>query len=200
MGKQQEKNIHTISSFKEVIRDKNYQDIINSWENTKKTGVESTYHITCDPLSSDFYKENSNECSRTFSSSISSDSTEDDISSLPSSLNGPLYQLSDLMDQLPIKRGLSKHYQGKSKTFTSLASVESLEDLVKDNPYKKRMKLCKSLNEGLDVHKFTSPKAIISKKSSYKSSYSSSSVFRRTYDNNFMTNCKLHLVHVHKDF
>ncbi|KAG7541413.1 hypothetical protein ISN45_Aa07g015120 [Arabidopsis thaliana x Arabidopsis arenosa] len=69
------------------------------------------------------------------SSSISiysSDLTEDASSSSP---NGPFDDLSDLISQLPIihvkKGGLSKYYKGKSQSFTSLATVTSLQDLVK---------------------------------------------------------------------
>ncbi|KAI4380004.1 hypothetical protein MLD38_006238 [Melastoma candidum] len=55
---------------------------------------------------------------------------------------GPLCELSDLMTHLPIKRGLSRHYSGKSQSFTSLASVRSLEDLAKkENSCMKRLKL-----------------------------------------------------------
>lgn len=44
------------------------------------------------------------------------------------------------------RRGLSKHYKGKSQSFTSLAEVESLQDLAKpENPYNKRLKSAKSL-------------------------------------------------------
>ncbi|XP_047326177.1 protein OXIDATIVE STRESS 3 LIKE 2-like [Impatiens glandulifera] len=63
----------------------------------------------------------------------SSEDEEDDISSSSLSNNGPLYQLSrDLMAQLPIKRGLSKYYNGKSQTFTSLGTANSLQDLSKN--------------------------------------------------------------------
>ncbi|KAL3747362.1 hypothetical protein ACJRO7_016185 [Eucalyptus globulus] len=92
--------------------------------------------------------------------------------------HGPLYELSDLMAQLPIKRGLSRYYDGKSQSFTSLASCESLQDLVKkERPCIKRLKLCKSYGGGLDSSgKSFSPKAIISKKgSSSRSAFSSSS-------------------------
>nr|VDC87751.1 unnamed protein product [Brassica oleracea] len=60
----------------------------------------------------------------------SSDLTEDDDDVSSSSSNGPLEDLSDLMSHLPIK-GLSKFYEGKSQSFTSLANVKSLEDLMK---------------------------------------------------------------------
>ncbi|KAK1285106.1 hypothetical protein QJS10_CPB20g00574 [Acorus calamus] len=89
--------------------------------------------------------------------SCSSDLSEDATS--PSSSqnlisNGPLYELSSLMAQLPIKRGLSKYFQGKSQSFTSLSNVRCLEDLVKrESPYKKKMKQCKSYGGGLDCHR-----------------------------------------------
>ncbi|KAL5745234.1 hypothetical protein ACOSP7_026380 [Xanthoceras sorbifolium] len=61
----------------------------------------------------------------------------------------PLLDMSSLLHQLPFKRGLSKHYQGKSQSFTSLSEVTSLEDLAKpENPNNttnnKRLKYCKS--------------------------------------------------------
>ncbi|XP_022754952.1 uncharacterized protein LOC111303157 [Durio zibethinus] len=68
------------------------------------------------------------------------------------------------------RRGLSKHYQGKSQSFTSLASVRSIEDLPKKviPMYNRaKMKSCKSYGWGLDGHnkkKPYSPKATISKK------------------------------------
>ncbi|GLT48494.1 hypothetical protein SLA2020_221150 [Shorea laevis] len=65
------------------------------------------------------------------------DASSATCSSSSSSSNGPLYELSELVNQLPIKRGLSKSYQGKSQSFSSLASVKSVEDLAKKgiNPY-----------------------------------------------------------------
>ncbi|TKY50156.1 hypothetical protein E2542_SST27612 [Spatholobus suberectus] len=100
-----------------------------------------------------------------------SELTEDASSSTSSSSthsNGPLYELSDLMNHLPIKRGLSIFYQGKAQSFTSLARVQSIEDLPKKGtPYSKRMKTCKSYGGGLDSHRILyTPKATISKKAS----------------------------------
>jgi hypothetical protein len=68
------------------------------------------------------------------------------------------------------RRGLSKFNKGKSESFTSLARVTSVEDLVKkENPYNKRRRLlkgCKSYGGGLDNFKsYTLPKPTISKKS-----------------------------------
>ncbi|KAK9697575.1 hypothetical protein RND81_08G046400 [Saponaria officinalis] len=137
----------------------------------------------------DSTKEDSNSSCSSFSSSTSSDFMDNASSS---SSNGPLYQLSDLMDQLPIKRGLSKCYEGKSQSFVSLASVESLEDLAKGhNPYKKRVKLCNTTFSGtLNAQKHTTPKATISKKPSYK----------RNCSRNFMGTCRLGPISLHKDF
>ncbi|XVF26862.1 hypothetical protein REPUB_Repub14bG0056100 [Reevesia pubescens] len=99
----------------------------------------------------------------------SSSSTSNSSSS--TNCNGPLYELSDLMAQLPIKRGLSKYFQGKSQSFTSLSSVKTIEELAKkETPYWKKMKACKSYGGGLDTYKlYTLPRATISKKISRNS-------------------------------
>ncbi|CAL5390798.1 unnamed protein product [Camellia sinensis] len=83
-----------------------------------------------------------------------------------------------------MERGLSKHFQGKSQSFTSLANVRCLEDLAKpENPYNKRFKTCKSYGGLLDSHrssshlhlcKTTSSSRFISKGASSSSSSSSS--------------------------
>ncbi|PIN16055.1 hypothetical protein CDL12_11298 [Handroanthus impetiginosus] len=63
----------------------------------------------------------------------------------PTSLSTPLQDMSSLLLQLPIKRGLSRHYNGKSQSFTSLSNVGCLEDLAKkENPLNKKLKTCKS--------------------------------------------------------
>ncbi|ESR40098.1 hypothetical protein WN944_021950 [Citrus x changshan-huyou] len=115
------------------------------------------------------------DSSATNGSSTSSSDLVDDASSTNSSSassnsnNGPLFELSELMAQLPIKRGLSKYYQGKSQSFTSLSRAMSIEDLAKkETPYRKKMKSCRSYGGGLDI------KATISKKnSSSRGSFSS---------------------------
>ncbi|XP_006644679.1 uncharacterized protein LOC102707722 [Oryza brachyantha] len=49
-----------------------------------------------------------------------------------------LYDLSSMMAQLPVKKGLSKYYDGKSQSFACLSEVRCLEDLrKKESPYKK---------------------------------------------------------------
>ncbi|PIN14344.1 hypothetical protein CDL12_13040 [Handroanthus impetiginosus] len=108
------------------------------------------------------------------SSSCSPELADDASSSSTSSSNsppscGPLYELADLMAQLPIKRGLSKFYNGKSQTFGFLENVKSVEDLAKkESCYSRRMKSCKSYEASLNHHKF-GPKATITKKSSRRS-------------------------------
>ncbi|KAG9456488.1 hypothetical protein H6P81_000996 [Aristolochia fimbriata] len=91
--------------------------------------------------------------------------------------DGPIFELSSLMASLPIKRGLSNFYQGKSQSFTSLSEARSVEDLAKrETPYGKRMKTCKSYAGGLHCHRSYAPGAYtrrITKKSSRASSYSS---------------------------
>ncbi|KAJ0462641.1 hypothetical protein HanPI659440_Chr16g0660531 [Helianthus annuus] len=83
------------------------------------------------------------------SSVVSSDDESDDAfeesnSSLDNNSHA-LGSMSDLLQQLPSKRGLSKHFQGKSQSFTSLSKVTCLEDLAKpENPYNKKIKSCKS--------------------------------------------------------
>ncbi|KAG6660060.1 hypothetical protein CIPAW_03G079100 [Carya illinoinensis] len=72
--------------------------------------------------------------SPTFQCSSSSDQLE----------TGSLNDLSSLLQQLPIK-GLSKHYEVKSRSFASLSNVKCMEDLVKvEHPYNKKLKSCKS--------------------------------------------------------
>ncbi|XP_042411507.1 uncharacterized protein LOC122001022 [Zingiber officinale] len=59
--------------------------------------------------------------------SSSSDLTDDALST-----EGPLFELSaTLMAVLPIKRGLSKYFQGKSQSFASLSRATCIEDLAK---------------------------------------------------------------------
>lgn len=118
--------------------------------------------------------------SRSSNESSSSSDMVDDASSSPScssptsSNSGPLYELSELMAQLPIKRGLSKYFQGKSQSFTSFSRVKSTEDLAKkQTPCRSKKMKAKSNGFGLDSYLLhTLPRATISKKVS-RSSFSS---------------------------
>ncbi|GJN01950.1 hypothetical protein PR202_ga19255 [Eleusine coracana subsp. coracana] len=63
------------------------------------------------------------------------------------------FEMASLMTQLPIKRGLSKFFDGKSQSFASLAAVGGLEDLPKPPPAK-RLKTSRSCGVGLkDAHR-----------------------------------------------
>lgn len=78
-------------------------------------------------------------------SDASGDSSDgEDLNEVQSSYKGPLDDLDKLEEVLPIKRGISKFYNGKSKSFTSLAdasSTSSMKDIVKpENPYTKKRK------------------------------------------------------------
>jgi len=72
------------------------------------------------------------------------------------------------------RRGLSKYYQGKAESFTSLEKVRRLEDLVKpENPYNKKFKSCRSYGGVMGESErekctTTSSSAIISKQGSEK--------------------------------
>ncbi|KAJ7964392.1 Oxidative stress 3 [Quillaja saponaria] len=106
---------------------------------------------------STFSSEESNSSSEVTSSAYSSSSTNSSSDQL---VPDRLRDMSSLIQQLPIKRGLSKHYEGKSQSFTSLANVRSLEDLAKpENPYNKKLKSCKSYAGGLadQSHKSSCP-------------------------------------------
>lgn len=83
----------------------------------------------------------------TSSSSSSSDGVDlaDDASSSGSSCH---FEMASLMTQLPIKRGLSKFFAGKSQSFASLAAVGGIDDLPK--PPAKRLKTSWSFGVGLE--------------------------------------------------
>ncbi|KAI0524100.1 hypothetical protein KFK09_003464 [Dendrobium nobile] len=86
--------------------------------------------------------------------SSASDLMEDDASSSSSSSFDHLLDLSLLMTNPPIKRGLSQFFQGKSESFSCLSEVSSIEDLAKkNNLYSKRSKYCKRNDEGMHINK-----------------------------------------------
>ncbi|XWS26594.1 hypothetical protein CRYUN_Cryun26dG0044300 [Craigia yunnanensis] len=75
------------------------------------------------------------------SSSDGEDSTKAEVQS---ELKGPLDTMDALEEVLPMRRGISKFYNGKSKSFTSLANATaaaSVKDFAKpDNPYNRKRK------------------------------------------------------------
>nr|AAM11916.1 unknown cold induced protein [Deschampsia antarctica] len=54
-----------------------------------------------------------------------------------------VYDMSSVKAELPIKKGLSRYYDGKSQSFACMSEVRCLEDLPKKSPYKK-IKACNS--------------------------------------------------------
>jgi hypothetical protein len=87
---------------------------------------------------------------------------------------------------LNFRRSLSKFFDGKSQSFTSLANAINLEDLVKpEKSYNKRMKYCRSYAGGLDRQKSLSPKhsakGAIMKKVSSRGSFGSLGLKKRSF-------------------
>ncbi|KAL5200313.1 hypothetical protein ABZP36_021516 [Zizania latifolia] len=59
--------------------------------------------------------------------------------------------LDELAAPLPVRAGLSRYYQGKSQSFTSLYNARCVEDLAKKTtPYITRMKLHRGHGVGTD--------------------------------------------------
>lgn len=116
-------------------------------------------------------------------------SSSSDDSNSSSSLEGPLFEMSSLISQLPFKRGLSMHFEGKSQSFASLSSVKNLEDLVKpERPFRRtnqvRIKSSKSYGWGLATTTTTSHNKKLSPRGSSrtitKKSYSTGTSKRTT--------------------
>ncbi|KAG2299992.1 hypothetical protein Bca4012_011562 [Brassica carinata] len=90
---------------------------------------------------------------------------------------GPLDLMESLEEVLPVRKGISNYYSGKSKSFTNLAaasaltSSSSMKDLAKpENPYSRRRRnlLCHQIWENSK----TTPRGGISKKHVMSSSRS----------------------------
>ncbi|CAL9027562.1 unnamed protein product [Prunus brigantina] len=80
------------------------------------------------------------------SSNGSSEGDDSGEAEIQSSYKGPLDTMDQLEEVLPVKRGISMFYSGKSKSFTSLedvSSVSSVKDLAK--PKNRFMKKRKNL-------------------------------------------------------
>ncbi|KFK26353.1 hypothetical protein AALP_AA8G237500 [Arabis alpina] len=114
-----------------------------------------------------------------------SDDGEEDAgeNEVESTYKGSLDMMESLEEVLPIRKGISKYYNGKSKSFTNLAeegasssslltSSSSMKDLAKpENPYSRRRRnlLCHQIWEN---HNKTTPRGGISKKPILSSSRS----------------------------
>ncbi|CAL5054992.1 unnamed protein product [Urochloa decumbens] len=109
--------------------------------------------VACEEQEEDIGSPSDSESSSPSTSGESSLSELDDdaTSSSSSGSSSDRFEMSDLMMQLPFKRGLSRFFDGKSQSFASLAAVGSLEDLAK--PPRKRLKPSRSCGGGLDAHR-----------------------------------------------
>lgn len=102
-------------------------------------------------------------------SSSNSLDTMDESSSLAtcsssSSSYQALYNLSELMAELPIKRGLSKYYEGKSESFTDISKATSVDDLPKKEMAQTCRKRERSGRSCFQSHKkITLPNRVIKK-------------------------------------
>lgn len=75
--------------------------------------------------------------------------------------NGPLHAIESLEQVLPIRRGISNFYNGKSKSFTSLADAAtspSVKDIAKpENAYSRRRRNLLAFNHVWDKNRNCSP-------------------------------------------
>ncbi|CAN6465950.1 unnamed protein product [Victoria cruziana] len=73
--------------------------------------------------------------------SRSSDGEDGGEQEVQSSYKGPLDAMDSLEESLPIRKGISRFYSGRSKSFTSLSDAAAAEDLAKpENPYNRKRK------------------------------------------------------------
>ncbi|KAG4959223.1 hypothetical protein AAZX31_13G093400 [Glycine max] len=88
------------------------------------------------------------------SSEDSSDREDAGEVEVQSSFKGPLDTINDLEEDLPVKKGISKFYSGKSRSFTSLAdaaAASSMEEIVKpEDPYAKKRKNLIARNSSIE--------------------------------------------------
>ncbi|CAL9777594.1 unnamed protein product [Musa acuminata subsp. burmannicoides] len=149
-NKPERKRLHPSNHFRSSsITSKKPSLSLYMGEGLKQSYDEELFNSDSFPSNSDDSDDNDDSTEGAASSSPSAES-----SWLPPKMNsnGPLYELSSLMEQLPIKRGLSKYYQGKSQSYTSLSVVSSIEDLPKkETPCRRKIKPCKSYAAGMDA-------------------------------------------------
>ncbi|KAJ3698702.1 hypothetical protein LUZ61_002407 [Rhynchospora tenuis] len=91
------------------------------------------------------------------SSSLTSSHGEEEEVSSKQSVQGGLGSFDSLEESLPIKRGLSNFFSGKSKSFTTLSSVvnASATDLSKpENPFNKRRRVLLACNRRASYSSF----------------------------------------------
>ncbi|XP_068638296.1 protein OXIDATIVE STRESS 3 LIKE 2-like [Aristolochia californica] len=84
-----------------------------------------------------------------------------DEEEVQSKLNGGLSSLDALEESLPIKRGLSSHFSGKSKSFACFLDITSgttVKELTKaENPFNKRRRILMACKSGWSKKSLYSP-------------------------------------------
>ncbi|GLJ43604.1 hypothetical protein SUGI_0907540 [Cryptomeria japonica] len=80
---------------------------------------------------------------------------EEDGEEIQSSYRGSLDKMWSLEDSLPIKRGLSEFYNGKSRSFTCLSDAIYAKDIIKpEDTYARKLKILRTQSIGsLDRHR-----------------------------------------------
>ncbi|KAH9324277.1 hypothetical protein KI387_004455 [Taxus chinensis] len=121
-------------------------------------------------------KDSVSDCSSSIGKDDSlSSSIDDDAGDMEveSKLKGPLDSMAELENSLPIKRGLSNFFSGKSKSFTCLSDVTSVKELAKpENPYNKRHRNLLPYSSSWERNRFHFPRnssSGISKKAMHSS-------------------------------
>ncbi|KAI3929211.1 hypothetical protein MKX01_006447 [Papaver californicum] len=106
---------------------------LSSSSSSSSSNEEDITRISCFSVDPDLSSDNS-------SVDGPDDSEDDDENEAGSNnLNGALCSMDSLEDSLPIKRGLSNYFTGKSKSFGNLSEVTTVDSLVKtENPFNKR--------------------------------------------------------------
>ncbi|MCO5574517.1 hypothetical protein L7F22_028302 [Adiantum nelumboides] len=103
------------------------------------------------PMYDSRFQDERSSLSSLSSSEESSSCSLDDVSEVQSSYEGPLTNMYSLEEALPRKRGLSGFFTGKSRSFSCLADVATVEDLAKpENPYAKKRKCISACIGNLD--------------------------------------------------
>ncbi|GAA0140043.1 hypothetical protein LIER_01470 [Lithospermum erythrorhizon] len=100
----------------------------NTFKNFDKTAP-------CSSSSTSSIGENSDISGISLDNNVSKDTEEE----VQSSYKSPLDAMQPLEDVLPIRKGISRSYNGKSKSFANLADAASCKELTKpENAYAKR--------------------------------------------------------------
>ncbi|KAI3932720.1 hypothetical protein MKW98_012691 [Papaver atlanticum] len=115
------------------VSNKHRLSLSSSSSSSSSSNEEEITRISCFSVDPDLSSDNS-------SVDGFDDSEDDDENEAGSkNLNGALSSMDSLEDSLPIKRGLSNYFTGKSKSFGNLSEVTTVNSLVKtENPFNKR--------------------------------------------------------------